>query len=141
VSSRLYDGSGSIKMVLTKDIASKVLRMNLGELILLATTTTQHTCNIPAQGYSGNNSQRQHQFQLPSLFTLKIPDSIDIIESVTEDNILLSSCRSSEKLIVTDGRSLVYFPQNEENEQKFSEFVKRPLKTADAEDKKIIKRN
>ena len=38
VSSRLYDGSGSIKMVLTKDIASKVLHMNLAELILLATT-------------------------------------------------------------------------------------------------------
>jgi hypothetical protein len=116
VSSRLYDGSGSIKMVLTKDIASKVLHMNLAELILLATTTTQHSSNVPTQGYS-NNSQR-HQFQLPSVFTLKIPDSIDIIEAVTENNILSSSYRSSEKLIVTDGRNLVYFPQNEENEQK-----------------------
>jgi hypothetical protein len=138
VSSRLYDGSGSIKMVLTKDIASKVLHMNLAELILLATTTTQHSSNVPTQGYS-NNSQR-HQFQLPSVFTLKIPDSIDIIEAVTENNILSSSYRSSEKLIVTDGRNLVYFPQNEENEQKFSESVKRPLKTSNAEDKKIIKR-
>ena len=36
ISSRLYDGSGSIKMVLTKDTASKVLRRNLSELILLA---------------------------------------------------------------------------------------------------------
>src|SRR6266705_3652554 len=36
VSSRLYDGTGSIKMVLTKDIASKVLQKNLSELILLA---------------------------------------------------------------------------------------------------------
>ena len=39
VSSRLYDGSGSIKMVLTKDIASRVLQKNLSELILLATQT------------------------------------------------------------------------------------------------------
>ena len=139
VSSRLYDGSGSIKMVLTKDIASKVLHMNLAELILLATTTTQRSSNAPSQSYSNNNSYH-HQFQPPSVFTIKIPDSIDIIEAVTENNILSSSYRSSEKLIVTDGRNLVYFRQNEENEQKFSESVKRPLKTSDVEDKKIIKR-
>ena len=108
VSSRLYDGSGSIKMVLTKDIASRILHMNLGELILLA-TTTKGSNNIPVQNYS--NGQHHQQFQLPSVFTLKIPDSIDIIEAVTESNILSSSYRSSEKLIVTDGRNLVYFPQ------------------------------
>ena len=34
VSSRLYDGSGSIKMVLTKDVASRILQRNLSELIL-----------------------------------------------------------------------------------------------------------
>ena len=100
--------------------------------------TTQRSSDAPIQGYS-NNSQR-HQFQPPSVFTIKVPDSIDIIEAVTENNILSSSYRSSEKLIVTDGRNLVYFPQNEENEQKFSESFKRPLKTFDAEDKKIIKR-
>jgi hypothetical protein len=140
VSSRLYDGSGSIKMVLTKDIASKVLHMNLGELILLATTTatTKNSNNIPNRNYS--NDQHHHQFQSPSIFTLKIPGSIDIIEAVTESNILSSSYRSSEKLIVTDGRNLVYFPPNEENEQKFSECIKRTLKVSDAEDKKIIKR-
>jgi hypothetical protein len=141
VSSRLYDGSGSIKMVLTKDTASKVLHMNLAELILLATTTTttQRSSNAPGQNYSSNNSHH-HQFQPPSVFAIKIPNSIDIIEAVTENNILSSTYRSSEKLIVTDGRNLVYFPPNEENEQKFSEAVKRPLKTCDAEDKKIIKR-
>ena len=141
VSSRLYDGSGSIKMVLTKDIASKVLHMNLGELILLASTTTtkKDSNNTPAQSYSSNNIHN-HQFQLPSIHTLRIPDSIDIIEAVTDNNILSSSYRSSEKLIVTDGRNLVYFPSNEENEHKFSESVKRSLKACDAEDKKIIKR-
>jgi hypothetical protein len=136
VSTRLYDGSGSIKMVLTKDIASRVLHMNLGELILLATVKDSN--NIPNRNYS--NGQHHQQFQLPSVFTLKIPDSIDIIEAVTENNILSSSYRSSEKLIVTDGRNLVYFPPNEENEQKFSESIKRTLKVSDAEDKKIIKR-
>ena len=34
-----YDGSGSIKMVLTKDVASRILQWNLSELILLATQT------------------------------------------------------------------------------------------------------
>jgi hypothetical protein len=141
VSSRLYDGSGSIKMVLTKDIASKVLHMNLGELILLAssTTTKKDSNNTPAQSYSSNNIHNR-QFQLPSVHTLRIPDSIDIIEAVTDNNISSSSYRSSEKLIVTDGRNLVYFPPNEENEQKFSESVKRTLKVCDVEDKKIIKR-
>jgi hypothetical protein len=53
-----------------------------------------------------------------------------------------SSYRSNGKLIVTDGRNLVYFPQdgNEEEKSKFSEYVKRPLKTSDAEDRKIIQR-
>jgi hypothetical protein len=141
VSSRLYDGSGSIKMVLTKDIASKVLHMNLGELILLAssTTTKKDSNKPPTQGYSSNNSHNW-RFQLPSEHTLRIPDSVDIIEAVTDNNILSSSYRSSEKLIVTDGRNLVFFPPNEENEQKFSESVKRTLKVCDVEDKKIIKR-
>ena len=38
VSCKLYDGSGSMKMVLTKDIASKVLQRNLAELVLLASS-------------------------------------------------------------------------------------------------------
>ena len=36
ISSRLYDGSGAMKMVLTKDIAAKVLQKNLSQLILQA---------------------------------------------------------------------------------------------------------
>jgi hypothetical protein len=34
ISSKLYDGSGAIKMVLTKDLAAKVLQRNLSQLIL-----------------------------------------------------------------------------------------------------------
>jgi hypothetical protein len=129
VSCRLYDGSGSIKMVLTKDIASKVLHRNLSELILLA-----------LQDSNSNNKQNYNQFQQQpsSVATIKIPGSIDVIEAVTEN--ISSSYRSNGKIIITDGRNLVYFPPNDEDEQKFSESVKRPLKTADAQDKKIIKR-
>ena len=43
---------------------------------------------------------------------------------------------------MTDGRNLVYFPSDrtEEEKSKFSESIKRPLKTSDAEDRKIIQR-
>ncbi len=121
VSSRLYDGSGSIKMVLTKDIASRVLHRNLSELILLATQDKPLTQNL----------------QQPSSVKIKIPDSIDIIEAVTEN---ASSYRSNGKLIVTDGRNLVFFPPGEEEAHKFSEHIKRPLKTLDIEDRKINKK-
>src|ERR671939_832637 len=79
VSSRLYDGSGSIKMVLTKDIASRVLNRNLGELILLASKNKPLTQNL----------------QQPFSIRMKIPDSIEIIEAVTEN---ASSYRSNGKL-------------------------------------------
>jgi hypothetical protein len=36
ISSRLYDGTGAIKMVLTKDLAAKILQRNLSQLILNA---------------------------------------------------------------------------------------------------------
>jgi hypothetical protein len=137
VSSRLYDGSGSIKMVLTKDIASKVLHRNLSELILLA---SQDNNKSPTQNLSNSNSSYL-QLQPSSVATIRIPDSIDIIEAVTEN--ISSSYRSNGKLIVTDGRNLVYYPpalEEEEEEYKFSESVKRPLKTSDAGDRKIIKR-
>src|SRR5919202_3990329 len=98
VSSRLYDGSGSIKMVLTKDIASRVLNRNLAELVLLS---------------SQNKPLAQNQQQAFSV-KIKIPDNIEIIEAVTES---ASSYRSNEKLIVTDGRNLVFFPPEPEEEE------------------------
>jgi hypothetical protein len=116
-------------MVLTKDIASKVLQKHLAELILLATSTTKPL----SQNY---NSQLQ-----PSVVTtIKIPNSIDIIEAVTENT--SSSYRSNGKLIVADGVTLVFFPPDEEGgmEQKFSESVKRPLNVSDVQDRKVIKR-
>jgi hypothetical protein len=129
VSCRLYDGSGSVKMVLTKNIASKVLQRNLAELVLLASSKMK---SLPS-----NNSNTQ----LPpsSEITLKLPDTIDVIEAVT-DNASSSSYRSSNKIIISDGRNLLYFPPGEESELKFSEYVKRPLSISEVEDTKIIRR-
>jgi hypothetical protein len=116
-----------MKMVLTKDIASKVLQRNLAELVLLASSKV----GFPRQN---NNSQPRS-----TEITLKIPDSIDVIEAVTEE-LSPSSFRSSDKVIITDGRNLVYFPPNEEDELKFSEYVKRSLQASNIEDRKIIRR-
>jgi hypothetical protein len=118
ISCRLYDGSGSMKMVLTKDIASKVLQKNFSELILLS--------NQPVIN--------SNQFQT-SVCTIQLPDTIDIIEAVSE---YVSSYRKSDKLIVTDGRNLAFLPTNQEHH--FTDFNKRQLHACDTEDKKIIKR-
>jgi hypothetical protein len=119
VSSKLYDGSGSIKMILTKDIASKVMQKNLSELILLA-----------SQPISNNTSQFQ-----TSICKIKIPDGIEVIEAVSEN---VSSYRKSGRLIVTDGRNLVFFPIKEEHT--FTDFTTRRLQASEIEDRKIIRR-
>ena len=107
-----------MKMVLTKDIDSKVLQKNLSELILLS---NQPVSNI-------------NQFQT-SVCTIQLPDTIDIIEAVSE---YVSSYRKSDKLIVTDGQNLAFLTTNEEHH--FTDFNKRQLRVSDPEDKKIIRR-
>jgi hypothetical protein len=131
VSCRLYDGSGSMKMVLTKDIASKVLQRNLAELVLLASSNKTKPLPLTSNG----------DMQMPPSFvmTLKLPDTIEVIEAII-DNASSSSYRSSNRVIIADGRNLVYFPPGEENEQKFSEYVKRPLNISEIEDRKVIRR-
>ena len=124
VSSRLYDGSGSIKMVLTKDVASRILQRNLSELILLATQT-----KLSPENYSNNT------FLSSSIYQIKVPETVEVIEAVTENP---SSYRKSDKLIVCDGRNLVFIAPNEQHY--FVEFAKRTLNSAEIEDKKIIRR-
>lgn len=125
VSSKLYDSSGSIKMVLTKDIAAKILQRNLSELILLASQTKLTATN-------SFNSQFLSSFT----YSLNIPESVGIVEAVTEN--LSTSYRKSDKLIVTDGRNLVFMPPNQEHN--FGEFNDRLLKASDSDDRKIIRR-
>jgi hypothetical protein len=133
VSCKLYDGSGSMKMVLTKDIASKVLQRNLAELVLLASSNMK---SLPSNNSNSSN------IQLPpsSEITLKLPDTIDVIEAVTDNDASSSSYRSSNKIIISDGRNLVYFPPGEEDEHKFSEYTKKPLNISEIEDRKIVRR-
>jgi hypothetical protein len=77
-------------MILTKDIASKVLQRNLAELVLLASSKMK---SLPS-----NNSSN---IQLPpsSEITLKLPDTINVIEAVTDNDASSSSYRSSNKIL------------------------------------------
>jgi hypothetical protein len=124
VSSRLYDGTGSIKMVLTKDVASRILQRNLSELILLA-TQTKLSPDI--------NSNNTHVSL--SIYELKVPVALEVIEAVTESP---SSYRKSDKLIVSDGRNLLFVAPNEQHY--FVEFSNRTLSSTEIEDKKIMRR-
>jgi hypothetical protein len=92
------------------------LNRNLGELILLASQ------NKPL----AQNQEQQASFSVK----IKLPESIEIIEAVTEN---ASFYRSNGKLITTDGRNLVFFPPGLEEEEgrKFTECVKRLLKSSD----------
>jgi hypothetical protein len=133
ISSKLYDGSGAIKMVLTKDLAAKVLQLNLSQLILQASLNK-------------NNPEDQSQQNDNSISTLNIevPSTFDIMEAVLPENVSPSFYTRSDKLIVSDGRNLVYFPVNYTDlKTKFAELNIRRLDangTESMESIKIIRR-
>jgi hypothetical protein len=130
----LYDGSGAIKMVLTKDLAAKILQKNLSQLILrasLSQTQEDQTYNQP----DGNSI---------STLSLEVPSTFDIMEAVLPENVSPSFYTRSDKLIVSDSRNLLYFPVNDHDlKTKFAELNTRHLNANGAEsveDIKIIRR-
>jgi hypothetical protein len=136
VSCRLYDGSGAIKTILTRDIAANVLQKNLGQLILQASLLNQSQEDELSQPATTNNSI--------SVVNLQVPSSFDIVEAVLPENVSASFYTRSDKLIVSDGRNLVYFPTSENDlKNKFAELNVRRLDangTDAIEDNKIIRR-
>jgi hypothetical protein len=132
ISCRLYDGSGAIKTILTRDIAANLLQKNLGQLILNASLSqSQEFESRPI-----NNSV--------SVVNLQVPSSFDIVEAVLPENVSSSFYTRPDKLIVSDGRSLVYFPTSDsELKSKFAELNVRRLDANgidSTEDIKIIRR-
>jgi hypothetical protein len=133
ISSRLYDGTGAIKMVLTKDLAAKVLQRNLSQLVLQASINQ-------------NNQEDQSQPNSNSISTLniEIPSTFDIMEAVLPESVSASLYTRSDKLIVSDGRNLVYFPVDDADlKTTFAELNVRHLDANGAEsteDIKIIRR-
>jgi hypothetical protein len=73
-----------------------------------------------------------------------MPSSFDIMEAVLPENVSTSFYTKSDKLIVSDGRNLVYFPtSDDELRSKFAELNVRRLDangTDSIEDIKIIRR-
>ena len=132
ISGRLYDGSGAMKIVITKDIAAKVLQRNLSQLILQASLNQSHG----DQSQPNNNSI--------STLNIEIPSTFDMVEAVLPDDVSPSFYTRSDKLIVSDGRNLVYFPVNDNDLRiKFAELNVRRLDangTESIEDIKIIRK-
>ena len=133
ISSKLYDGSGAIKMILTKDLAAKVLQKNLSQLILRAQLTQ-----------SKENDPTQPNDNAISTLSLEVPSTFDVMEAVLPENVSPSFYTRSDKLIVSDGRNLVYFPINDADlKTKFAELNIRRLDAngnESLEDIKIIRR-
>ncbi len=92
ISSKLYDGTGSIRTIFTRHLTAKVLQRSLGEILYLANTPKARTENC---------------FETMS-FKLRLPHDIDIVEGVVEDAL---SFRRTDKLLVPDGFTLLYFPK------------------------------
>ena len=132
ISGRLYDGSGAMKIVITKDIAAQVLQRNLSQLILQASLNQSHD----DQSQPNNNSI--------STLNIEIPSTFDMVEAVLPDDVSPSFYTRSDKLIVSDGRNLVYFPVNDADlKTKFAELNVRRLDVNGAEsieDIKIIRK-
>lgn len=132
ISSKLYDGSRAMKMVLTKDLAAKVLQRNLSQLILHASLN------------QSNQEESQPNNNSISTLSIEIPSSFDISEAVLPENVSASFYTRSDKIIVSDGRNLVYFPANDTDlKTKFAELNIRHLDangTESVEDIKIIRK-
>jgi hypothetical protein len=133
ISSKLYDGTGAIKMVLTKDLAAKVLQRNLGQLILQA-----------SKNQNNEEEQTQPNDNSSSTLSLEIPSTFDVMEAVLPENVSPSFYTKSNKLIVSDGQNLVYFPvEDTDLKSMFAELNTRHLDangTESMEDIKIIRR-
>jgi hypothetical protein len=133
ISSKLYDGSGAIKMVLTKDLAAKVLQRNLSQLILQASLNQ-----------SSQTEQTQPNDNSVSTLSIEVPSIFNIMEAVLPENVSPSLYVRSGKQIISDGLNLVYFPVNDTDlKTKFAELNIRRLDANGAEsmeDIKIIRR-
>jgi len=133
ISSKLYDGTGTIKMVLTKDLAAKVLQRNLSQLILQASLNQNNQEDL---SHPNSNSV--------STLSLEVPSTFDVLEAILPENVSPSFYTKSDKLIASDGRNLVYFPVNDSDlKSKFAELNIRNLDangTESMEATKMIRR-
>ena len=129
ISSKLYDGTGAIKMVLTKDLAAKVLQRNLNQLILQASKNQNNQDDL---SQPNNNSV--------STLSLEVPSTFDVMEAVLPENVSPSFYTKSDKQIASDGRNLIYFPVGDTDlKSKFAELNSRHLDAKGAESTEDIK--
>ena len=109
------------------------MQRNLGQLILQA-----------SKSQNNEEEQTQPNDNSFSILSLRVPSKFDVMEAVLPENVSPSLYTKSDKLIVSDGRNLVYFPvQDTDLKYKFAELNTRHLDangTESMEDIKIISR-
>ena len=100
-------------------------------------------------GFATSNSATRTQIQQLtsdsiSIIDVEVPSNFDISEAVLPENVSPSYYTKSDKLIISDGRNLVYFPTDDDDlKAKFAELNIRRLDAFGAEateDVKIIRR-
>ncbi|MCP8308410.1 MAG: hypothetical protein H3Z54_06910 [archaeon] len=121
ISSRIYDGSGSIKMILSRSLVAKILGRSLGEILFLA--------NAP-------NSRTMKDFDFIT-YCLDLPDRFNVVEAVVEN---ASGLRGKDKLMVTDGFTLAYFPSNDDAPRNSTETSIKQLDPKNSREYKIIRK-
>lgn len=119
VSANLFDGTGSIKMILGRFLASRLLQRNLSEVFFLAKAQ-----NVPSP----------EGFDVLS-FDLEVPE-LDVVEAVVEDPL---KYRHHDCLIVSDGNTRIYYPPNITIDNCVKTSV-RKLALNNAEDSMILRR-
>ncbi|MCP8319132.1 MAG: hypothetical protein L6N95_04815 [Candidatus Methylarchaceae archaeon HK01B] len=121
ISSRIYDSSGSIKMILPRHLATRILGRSICEILFLANVPN----NRSIEGFDSIN------------YYLSLPEKIQVMEAVVEN---ASSLRSKDKLIVTDGLTLAYFPSNSGFSMDVGDASLKQLDPKDPHDSKIIRK-
>ncbi|GAJ01929.1 unnamed protein product, partial [marine sediment metagenome] len=116
----IYDGSGSIKIILGKYLASKLLGRKLSEIFFLANAP-----NIP----------QPKGFEVLS-FQMTMPEHLDVVEAIVDDP---SKHCQHDRLIISDGKMRIHYPPSEKVESILSSRYRR-LYPGDRDDWWIYKR-
>ncbi|MFQ6076611.1 MAG: hypothetical protein ACE5Z5_10835 [Candidatus Bathyarchaeia archaeon] len=118
-SALLYDGSGSIKMILGRYLTSRLLNRRLSEMLLLAKVQNITT----PEGYDVLS------------FNLEVPE-FDVMEAMVED---AHRYRRHDSIIIPEGDSRVYFMPGEEIPDAVT-VSERRLDPQNREDFRVVRR-
>jgi len=122
ISSNLYDGSGAIRTVFSRQIAAALVGRSLTEILFLANTAPHKP---PAAGSE------------LITYSLKLPREFDVVECVAGD---VSTIRSRELPLVTEGLTVAYLPCGSEVPKGLLEACPKKIDPREPNGVKIVRR-